>query len=129
MLSSKSNAQKLLVKPGSALMLVNPPRNIGDLLGPIPVGVAVRRFGGGASHAILYFSGSRTDLEGQLPGLKAFLEPGGIIWVAYHKGTSKTKTDVSRDSIRAYLQTLGMTGVATISLDDDWSAMRLKMVD
>jgi hypothetical protein len=127
--SSKSNAQKLLVKPGNALMVVNPPRNVDDLLGPLPAGVAVRRFGGGTSHVILYFSGSRTDLESQLPGLKAFLEPGGIIWVAYHKGTSKMKTDISRDSINAYSQTLGMTGVAMISLDDDWSAMRLRMVD
>ena len=129
MTSDKSNAQKLFVKPGNALMVVNPPRNIDDLIGPLPSGVAVRRFGGGASHVILYFCGSRTDLEGQLPGLKAFLEPGGIIWVAYHKSTSKTKTDMSRDSINVYSQTLGMTGVAMISLDDDWSAMRLKVVD
>ena len=58
--------------------------------------------------------------------LKKTLAPGGALWVTYHKGTSKIKTDINRDSINAYAGTLGMQAVAIISVDDDWAALRLK---
>jgi hypothetical protein len=61
--------------------------------------------------------------------LKSLLTPGGMLWVTYYKGTAKTKTDINRDSINAYAQTIGLQGVAMISIDDDWSALRLKAVE
>jgi hypothetical protein len=60
--------------------------------------------------------------------MKAALNPGGMIWVTYPKGTSKIKSDVNRDSIREYAKTLGLEAVAIFSVDDDWSALRLKAV-
>jgi hypothetical protein len=48
--------------------------------------------------------------------------------VTYNKGTSKHKTDINRDSINAYAHSIGMEGVAMISLDEDWSALRLKIL-
>jgi hypothetical protein len=36
------------------------------------------------------------------------------------------KSIIHRDSINAYAQTLGLVGVAMISIDDNWSALRLK---
>jgi hypothetical protein len=38
------------------------------------------------------------------------------------------KTDINRDTINAYAASLGLQGVAMISIDDDWSALRLKIV-
>jgi hypothetical protein len=38
------------------------------------------------------------------------------------------KTDIHRDTINAYAQTLGLQGVAMISINDDWSALRLKLI-
>ena len=55
------------------------------------------------------------------------LASGDILWVTYYKSTSKFKTDIHRDSINAYSHTLGMEGVAMISIDQDWSALRLKV--
>jgi hypothetical protein len=51
-----------------------------------------------------------------------------MLWVTYHKGTSKVKTDINRDTINAYAHSIGWEGVAMISIDDDWSAMRLKRI-
>ena len=44
----------------------------------------------------------------------------------YHTGTSKVKTDIHRDTINAYAHTPGLTGVFMISIDEDWSALRVK---
>jgi hypothetical protein len=51
-----------------------------------------------------------------------------MLWVSYHKGTSKVKTDINRDTINAYANSLCLQGVAIISIDDDWSALRLKRI-
>jgi hypothetical protein len=50
------------------------------------------------------------------------------MWVTYHKGTSKVKTDINRDTINAYVHSIGLEGVAMISIDEDWSALRLKLI-
>jgi hypothetical protein len=36
-------------------------------------------------------------------------------------------TDINRDIIAAYTRTIGMVGVAMISIDDTWSVLRLKI--
>ena len=77
---------------------------------------------------IQLFVANRAELEAQLPGLKLLLAPKGMIWVTYHKGTSKVKTDINRDSINAYAHSIGLEGVAMISIDEDWSALRLKLI-
>jgi hypothetical protein len=58
--------------------------------------------------------------------VKERLEPKGALWVAYVKGTSKLRSDLHRDTIREYGDSIGLTSVAMIAIDDDWSALRLK---
>jgi hypothetical protein len=41
------------------------------------------------------------------------------------KGTSKIKADVNRDIIAEYVRTIGLAGVAMISSDDTWPALRI----
>jgi hypothetical protein len=77
---------------------------------------------------IQVFVTNRLELEAQLPRLKKLLAPKGMMWVTYYKGTSKGKTDINRDTINAYAHSIGLEGVAMISIDDDWSALRLKLI-
>ncbi len=49
-----------------------------------------------------------------------------MLWVTYPKGTSKVKADINRDIIREYARTIGLEAVALVSVDDTWSALRLK---
>ncbi len=129
----KSAAQKLLIKPGQRLRFINPPVNQAILLGELPAQVSILDDTAVPdaiipADVIVLFANGRTDLETLLPGLRAALNPDGKLWVAYHKGTSQMKTDINRDSINAYAKTIGMQGVAMISINDDWSALRLKMI-
>ncbi len=48
--------------------------------------------------------------------------------MSYPKRTSGVKTDVDRDVIREYAASVGLGAVAIVSLDDTWSALRLKPV-
>ena len=127
-MSDKSITQKLFIKPGIKFLLVNPPDGYLTRMGELPIGTILLSDSSCIVEAIQVFVSNRTELEAQLPRLKELLAPKGMLWVTYHKGTSRVKTDINRDMINAYALTLGLEGVAMISIDDDWSALRLKLV-
>jgi len=127
-MSDKSIAQKLFIKPGNKYLLINPPAEYLAQLGQLPEGTILLSDSSCLVEVIQVFVVNRTELEAQLTRLKELLAPKGMLWVTYHKGTSKVKTDINRDTINAYAGSLGLQGVAMISIDDDWSALRLKIV-
>lgn len=128
-MSDKTIAQKLFIKPGNRVLVVNPPAGYLVQLGALPGGATILSDAATPVDAIQLFVTNRAELEAQLPRLKALLARKGMIWVTYHKGTSKVKTDINRDTINAYAHTIGLEGVAIISIDDDWSALRLKPIE
>ncbi|HSB65589.1 MAG TPA: hypothetical protein VLD65_03370 [Anaerolineales bacterium] len=127
-MSDKTIAQKLSLKPGSKLLLVNPPPGYMAMLGDLPRDTSLVNEMSAPVDAIQVFVANQIELEAQLPKLKQLLAPKGMLWVTYHKGTSKVKTDINRDTIVAYALTLGLQGVAMISIDEDWAALRVKQV-
>lgn len=125
-MADKSITQKLFVRPGNKFLLVNPPAGYLTQMGALPAGCLLLSDAADQVDVIQVFVANRTELEAHLPRLKELMAPYGMIWVTYHKGTSKVKTDINRDKINAYTQSIGLTGIAMISIDDDWSALRLK---
>ena len=85
--------------------------------------------GDGPFDVIMMFCMNRKDLEQFLPRAKEQLGDKGSLWIAYLKQTASKATDINRDSINAYLKEHGITAVAMISIDGDWSAMRAKRIE
>lgn len=127
-MSTKTVAQKLMIKPGHKVLFVNAPAGYEDILGPLPPDVTIVENPQQPVDFIQLFAPDRQALEQHLGRLKSLLKPGGMLWVTYYKGTSKKKTDIHRDSINDYARTLGMEGIFIISVNEDWSALRLKVV-
>lgn len=125
---TKSTAQKLFIKECHSVLSISAPKNYKALLGALPAKAKVITKASAPVDAIHFFANNRKELEAHWPKLNGLLKPNGLLWIMYHKGTSKVKTDINRDTINAYAQTLGLTGVFMISIDEDWSAMRLKVV-
>jgi hypothetical protein len=127
-MSEKSIAQKLGLKPGRILWVRHAPAPIGKILGAVPNGAEITEAGPGRFPLVLVFAKNRAAMVKELPGCKAKLEAGGSLWIAYAKGTSSKATDINRDSIREYVATIGLDTVSQIAIDNDWSALRLKVV-
>jgi bifunctional DNA-binding transcriptional regulator/antitoxin component of YhaV-PrlF toxin-antitoxin module len=127
-MSSKSIAEKLQIKQGKKVLLVNEPKDYRINLGKLPDNTTVTEKTSKAFDIIQVFISSKAELQNQLPKLKLLLADKGIFWVTYPKGTSKVKADVNRDSIREYGQTVGLQAVSLVAIDDTWSALRLKAV-
>ncbi|HZY44809.1 MAG TPA: hypothetical protein VFF70_08680 [Anaerolineae bacterium] len=128
MIPTLSVAQKLFIKEGHTVLSIHAPKNYPALLGELPQDSKLMTKASARVDAIHFFAHSRKYLEAHAPKLKGQLKPNGLIWIMYHKGTSKVKTDVNRDTLHAYAKTIGLDGVSLISIDQDRSAMRFKVM-
>jgi hypothetical protein len=126
-MSDKTLAQKLAIKEGFQVLLVLAPEGYTARLGPLPASVALNP-PAGPYDLIQVFVASQKELEAALPALKPLLKPKGYLWVTWHKGASRIKTDVTRDTIWPFAGTIGLQPVSNIAVDADWSALRLKIV-
>ncbi len=127
-MSEKTITEKLMLKPGQTFLLLNPPAGYEKSLGAAGKGVKVAMAMSGKADVIQVFVSSKKELQDLLPRLKKTVNPAGMIWITYPKGTSGIKADINRDSIRTYAETLGLEAVAIFSVDGNWSALRLKVV-
>jgi hypothetical protein len=121
--NEKTVADKLFVQKAKTIAVINDGPANAALVAELPAEKLVKK---GAADLVIYFANSQMELEKQLPKVKERLEPKGALWVAYVKGTSKLRSDLHRDTIREYGDSIGLTSVAMIAIDDDWSALRLK---
>jgi hypothetical protein len=109
--SSKPLAKKLALKPGQRFLLLAAPPGYKELLGPLPEGVVMTTKGEGNADAVQVFATTKKELRDALSKAKATLNPGGMIWLTYPKGTSRIKSDINRDSIRESSLRVGLQTV------------------
>ena len=126
--SDKTLAQKLLLKPNQRIYLAHAPQGYVESMGPLPEGAALVTSPRSQVDVIQLFVKNREELEDYLPKLKIRLSRYGVIWVTYYKGTSKIDTDINRDTIVSWAKGIDLVPVRMISIDDDWSALMLKLV-
>ena len=122
-MSEKKIAEKMYLKTAKSLAILNGeahPSMVAQLPSELVVG------GDGPAEVVLMFALNQKELEKWFPLALSRLGEKGSLWVAFLKQSASKATDLSRDSISSYAKDLGITGVATISMDLDWSALRLK---
>ncbi len=62
---------------------------------------------------------------------KEVLGPDGLLWLCYPKKSSKKYKglDCSRESVAVLLAQEGFEPVRQVAIDDDWSALRFRLVE
>jgi hypothetical protein len=119
-------AKKLRVLPGNRLLVLNAPVGYESELLPVPDGVSVATSAEGAFDVVQAFARDSAELRRVLPVATQALAPGGIVWIAWPKKTAKQNSDLDRDSLWAALNASGWVGVASIAVNETWSALRFK---
>jgi len=131
-MSAKPVAEKLLIKKGYSVLVVDEPEGYRDTLGALPEDVKIEVIPGEPVDLVQIFVTDMKDLKEKLPIIKQGLKEDGLIWFSYPKGTSKLArelgVDVNRDTIWRYAEGLGYMAVAMVSIDETWSALRLRPV-
>jgi len=121
-MSDKPVAERLQIKGTRRLAVINAPKSVDNQIGARKV-----RVGMNAADVALLFVRNRAELDEKLPSVLGSLKNAAIFWLAYPKLTSKRAGDLNRDIIHKLAPQHGLDTVAQIAIDEDWSALRLKL--
>jgi hypothetical protein len=124
-MAEKTVAEKARIKPGTTIAVLNRVPGVVESLG-LPPDVAF--VAPGKAQLVLLFVKTHAELEARMPKAVAALAPGAALWMIYPKGSKAAGLDVSRDSIWALARTLGLGPLGIVSIDDTWTAFRLRPV-
>jgi hypothetical protein len=121
--------KKLLLKPGQKAAVLNPPAGYLEGLGPLPEGAELVARPNAPLDFVHLFVRDKDELDKLTPQAIRLLKDDGIFWVSYPKGSAKVKTNLNRDKLWKFMKGHGFDGVAMVSIDETWSAMRFRPKD
>lgn len=127
-MSTKTIVQKLLIKPGNKVILIDPPHGYIQSMGNLPEHTSFIEINTQPADVIQVFVNSLETVLQNVELWKQSMKPRGILWITYPKGTSKVKTDLNRDILWLQLKVYHLEGVAIVAVDEIWSAMRFKII-
>ena len=117
--------QKLGIKPGTIVVLIDAPAHYRKLLGQIPSGVTFATRPVGNTKFVHLFATRRGELAKQLSILRRKIAEDAAIWVSWPKKSSGVVTDVTEDVIRAVALPLDFVDIKVCAVDDTWSGLKL----
>ncbi|MGD0993463.1 MAG: DUF3052 domain-containing protein [Gemmatimonadales bacterium] len=123
--SKRSLVDKLGIKPGASVLILEAPKGYANTLGPLPTGVAVAKALKAHLTFIHLFVTKRADLERRFAALQKALAPAGMLWISWPKKASGVPTDVTEDVVREVALARGLVDVKVCAVDDTWSGLKL----
>jgi hypothetical protein len=125
--SGKPLAQKLGIRAGHRVALVDAPAGFDATLAPLPADVVLRDTrGDGAASAdvLLLFAREQAVLAPELTAAARALPRGAMLWVAWPKRASRQPTDVTEDVVRRLGLATGLVDVKVCAVDEVWSGLK-----
>lgn len=121
--SGRSMAQKLGLKDGSAVVLVDATARW--TIAGAPTGIRMRRSLTKDFDIAVWFVRSLNDLRRGLEAVAAATPPDASVWVAWPRKAGGHESDVTEQAIRDLVLPLGLVDVKVAALDSDWSGLKL----
>jgi hypothetical protein len=122
--SGKSLINRLGIKDGFRVIILNPPNSYVDILRMLPRRVNLEKELSGHLDFIQFFTQKREELELKFPLLKKALAASGVLWVSWPKHSSGIKTDLNESIIRDIGLSNGLVDVKILAVDEIWSALK-----
>ncbi len=123
--SARSLVDKLGIKTGTRIAIINAPRGYRGVLGALPAGVTVSSSIRGRFPFIQFFTRSRALFQTKVRRLLEALEPDGALWISWPKRTSGMATDMTEDAVREIALPTGLVDIKVAAVDDTWSGLKL----
>lgn len=122
--SGKPLVQKLGIKNGWTIAILNAPRGYDGILGKLPRDVRRKIAAVGPLDFVQFFTTERHELERRFATLARALTPAGMLWISWPKKTSGVATDLTEDVIRTVGLAHGLVDVKVAAVDDVWSGLK-----
>lgn len=121
--SKRSLVDKLGIKPGFRIGIINPPDGYERTLGELPPDIS-ESSSGNKLDFIQYFTTEHEQLRRAFAGLKAQLAFDGQLWISWPKKSAKVPTDLDENIIRDIGLQNGLVDVKVIAVDEVWSGLK-----
>lgn len=122
--SGKPLIQKLDVRVGDTLAVIDPPAGYAALVAPLPDGARLIDGPDPEARVLHLFVRDRADLEAKV-GLALDDRPdGGMVWISWPKKSSKLFVDLTEDGVREVVLPTGWVDVKVCAVDADWSGLK-----
>jgi len=118
-------AQKLGIKAGVTVVVINSPDNYRSLLGKFANDAKFSNRVTTNSNFIHFFTKHRSELKRQLHRLRSKMAEAATLWVSWPKKSSGISTDITEDVIRAVALPLGFVDIKVCAVDEVWSGLKL----
>ena len=122
--SGKPLVEKLGIKGGAVIAILNAPTGYDRTLGAVPSGVRRRASAAGSLDFIQLFTRKKGELERRFAVLTRALAPTGMLWISWPKKASGVATDLTEDVIRAVGLAHGLVDVKVAAVDGVWSGLK-----
>jgi hypothetical protein len=120
-----SIADKLKIKPGNSLRVINGPIGFSDLLGDLPEEVKINN-SCLVPDQVHWFVNSIQQVKDEVCDVMKILKEEKLLWVYFPKKTSKLQTDLTRDARWEPLLEHKLQWLVLISLNETWSGFAMK---
>lgn len=117
--------QKLGIKEGMAVSILNAPNYFNFDLGELPDDVEVYRDADDApADVYLIFADRSDEAERGFARAVTNMAPDGAIWFAWPKKSSDRHSDITEDILRELFLLTGMVDNKVCAIDETWSGLR-----
>lgn len=122
--SGKPLIDKLGVREGDTLAVMDAPATYADLVAPLPDGVRLIDGPDPKARVLHLFVRDRADLEAKIGLALADRPEGGMVWISWPKKSSGLFIDLTEDGVRAVVLPTGWVDVKVCAVDADWSGLK-----
>jgi hypothetical protein len=122
--SGKALIDKLGIKSGQLVYFKNAPEEYFKELGKIPEGVFVAKKLNRPVDFMHCFYTEAKELKKDTLNFKQYLEQNGTLWVSWPKKASKTKTDITEQTLRDVLLPFNLVDIKVAAVTDIWSGLK-----
>jgi hypothetical protein len=112
--------QKLGIRPGAVVAVVEAPEGFRCALEPLPPGASVRSDARGRPELAVWFVRSSRDLQ---PTRIDRLADGRPLWIAWPKKASGVQTDLTENVVRDAGLARGLVDTKVCAIDETWSGL------
>jgi len=122
--SKRSLVEKLGIKAGAKMIVLNPPPNYAETLGTLPPNTTVVDKLESQLDFIQFFTKESAELEKRFRALKKALAPDGMLWISWPKGAAKVQTDLNENIVREIGLYHQLVDVKVCAIDEIWSGLK-----
>jgi hypothetical protein len=114
---------KIGIKAGHRLLLLNAPKDFAATLGELPEGVEKVARGKQFDVAIVFVT-SAAEFEQRVEECRRLMDQAGMIWAAWPKKSSGVATDLVEGTVQKIGLAAGLVDTKVCAIDEIWSGLK-----